>query len=139
MTQTERRMTADEFETLKELVRWRRNHGVDFDFRSATLRLGDGRTIAWNTESALHWPRAAEIGVNPVRHRPLMWHEVESVTQAIDTLVALGYLPVRFSSAYRYGWDAANTWMKPEIDPERFRQMFQDVSSISFPALPAAW
>lgn len=106
MTEAKQRMSLDEVALLRELVRWRRNHGVDYDFAGATLRLADGRTIAWNTYSALHWPRAGEVGVRDCRLRPLTWHEVESVTQAVDVLVALGYLPARLSSAYRAGWDA---------------------------------
>jgi hypothetical protein len=33
---------------------------------------------------------------------------VTTVTEAVDVLVALGFLPARFSSAYRSGWDKAN-------------------------------
>jgi hypothetical protein len=34
---------------------------------------------------------------------------VTTITEAINVLVALGYLPPRFSSAYRSGWNASNS------------------------------
>lgn len=133
------RMTADEVALLKEVVRWRRNHGVDYDFRGAAYKMADGRRIAWNTVSALHWPRAGEVGVYPCARRPLDWHQVESVTQAIDVLVALGYLPLRFSSAYRAGWEAAMVWEKCTDDDAVFARMFHDPANVSFPAAEVAW
>lgn len=133
------KMTIDEVALLRELVKWRRNHGADYDFQGATLRLADGRTIAWNTTSALHWPRAGEVGVRDCRLRPLVWHEAETVTQAVDVLVALGYLPARFSSAYRAGWENAMIWEKCDGNDVIFRLRFHDSENISFPAVEPAW
>jgi hypothetical protein len=35
------------------------------------------------------------------------WYRAHSVTEAVDLLAALGYLPARFSSAWWAGWNAA--------------------------------
>lgn len=135
---TMRKMTAEEFALLCELARWLRNSGAQRGPYGAMVRLGDGRTIAWETVGALHWPRAGEVGVHPDRHRPLSWCEVENVTQGVDVLVALGYLPMRFSSAYRAGWDASAAW-HGEVDDATFARMFHDPEHIAFPAVGAAW
>jgi hypothetical protein len=106
-TETMRRMTADEMTLLIRLRRWLGNIGAIRTTWGDGMRLPDGRQLEWRTEMAPHWPRYAEIGVHPDRRSPLRWTEVESVTQAVDIWVALGYLPVRFSSEYRAGWNAA--------------------------------
>jgi hypothetical protein len=135
-----RHLTADEIGLLKEVARWRRNHDVTF-----SLHKGAG----WWTRGWVSWdePRNAagirrsvtfeldkEAGLGEVSDyhgQSFRWHEVNSVTQAVDVLVAYGYLPPRFSSAYRAGWDARAdatdadgcldlfTWpeLAPAVDP----------------------
>lgn len=138
--QPEGRMTVDEVALVREIVRWRRNRKAEYEHAWAALRMTDGRSIAWNTYSALHWPKAGEIGVcADRRRRPLCWHEVHSVTEAVDVIVALGYLPQRFSSAYRAGWENAMIWEKCDDHDLVFRQRFQDPENISFPATESAW
>lgn len=60
--------------------------------------------------------------------------EVRSVTQAVDLLVALGFLPQRFSSAYRAGWHAAWVWETGLAPQEEFKRLFHDPDNTSFPA-----
>lgn len=100
-------MTGDERLLLAALRRWLRENKAYPTCWGTGYRLADGRQIEWETTGARRWPHFAEVGVHPDSHRPLTWHEVQSVTQAVDVLVALGYLPVWFSSAYRAGWDSA--------------------------------
>lgn len=117
-----RPMTADEAALLLRLRRWLRDSGATRTTWGDGIRLADGRQIEWRTEMARRWPRAAEVGVHPDRHSPLTWCEVESVTQAVDVLVALGYLPVRFSSAYAAGWNVGREDMEhPVASGSEFR------------------
>lgn len=114
-TETERRMTAEEFLLLLRLRRWLGEIRAARTTWGDGMRLPDGRQIEWRTEMARRWPRHAEVGVHPDRHSPLSWCEVASVTQAVDVLVALGYLPVRFSSAYARGWNAGREDMEHPV------------------------
>lgn len=141
--QPEGRMTVDEVALLREIVRWRRGRKAEYEHAWGSLRMPDGRSITWNTYSALHWPRTGEIGVcADRRRRPLSWHEVHSVTEAVDVIVALGYLPPRFSSAYRAGWEASRVWHDPDechVPTPEFKRMFHDPDNIAFPAVESAW
>lgn len=99
------RLSLDEIAVLREIVQWRRTGGGEFVWASPAYRLADGKVFAWL------WPRSQatcmKVGVTPDYLRvSFVWHKVASVAQAINLLVALGYLPERFSRAYRAGWEA---------------------------------
>lgn len=101
------RLTLDEIAMLREVVKWRRRSdvGADFDFFYSRYLFNGGRVFMWlkpNSQAT-----CMKVGITP--HYGVVasvWHKVASVTQALDLLVALGYLPARFSTAYRAGWDA---------------------------------
>lgn len=109
MTMEQRpRLSLDELAVLREVVKWRRRSdvGADFDFFSPSYRFNGGRAIMWLTPSSQ--ATCMKVGVTPDYSRvQSVWHKVASVTQALDLLVALGYLPARFSTAYRAGWEAS--------------------------------
>jgi hypothetical protein len=140
MPDTETRtMTVTEIALMREVVKWRRNHGVDF-YRWRTI----GRFMEW-TDRATDRSVAHDLGVSEVSHGSRQGiHDridVQSVTQAVDILVALSYLPPRFSSAYRAGWHAAQVWESPAMhsdDPDEFARLFHDPLNVSFPAPPEA-
>lgn len=101
------RLTLDEIAVLREVVKWRLRSdvGADFDFSSPGYRLNGGRAFMWLKPGSQ--ATCMKIGVTPKYSKAeSVWHKVTSVTQALDLLVALGYLPARFSTAYRAGWDA---------------------------------
>lgn len=108
-TEEQKRLSLDEISVLRELAKWRRRSdvGADFDFFSPAYRFNGGRTIMWLTPGSQ--ATCMKVGVTPnYTGVQAVWHKVASVAQAIDLLVALGYLPARFSTAYRAGWDAYN-------------------------------
>lgn len=138
METQDRRMTTEEVGLLKELVRWRRNRGgVTVGSKGyGHIKLADGRTLWWQTRLCMNWPHRGEIGVHESSWRPPSWHQVESVTQAVDIVVALGYLPQRFSSAYRAGWNASAVWHGSDdyhVPTEEFQRLFHNPDNISFP------
>lgn len=108
-----RRLTPEEIGLLKQVFRWRRDNGKTF-FLSHSF--GPHGFLSWdeprNTDGVRRgvtfdreWPD--RIGETTSYHRQTFrWHEVADARQAVDLLVAYGYLPARFSSAYRAGWDA---------------------------------
>jgi hypothetical protein len=113
---TARRMTADEIALMRAIVVWRRAEGVDF-WRARDVL---GRFVQWSAAGR----GALQVSVDLMRGDDgpyaLMQAGRKGVlggikladdygfTQAVDMLVALGYLPARFSSAYRAGWNAAH-------------------------------
>jgi hypothetical protein len=116
-------LTADEIGLLREISKWRRANGVTF-FQWREGR-GFGAMTEWKRwPSGWHGPQM-NVTYEPNRYEGEAFPRivatrdykgagfselpVSSVTQAVDVLVALGYLPVRFSSAYRAGWDAAQS------------------------------
>lgn len=137
-----RTMTADEIGLMREIVKWRRNHGVTY-WRA---RNPIGRFCQWKDDGD-RWSRRSvghDLG-DPYVSAGAAYsaHDirvpVQSVTQAVDVLVALGYLPARFSSAYRAGWDSSTLWHDPDVDPAAFRKAFHDPWNISLPALDPTW
>jgi hypothetical protein len=103
---------------LREIARWRRNGGqwTYFQWRP-------GRNFGAFTEwSRFESDRNVKVSYDPgsesrfpgltvtidYRCEPVKELPVRTVTEAVDVLVALGFLPARFSSAYRVGWDKAN-------------------------------
>ena len=101
---TKRRMTAAEMVVLREIVRWRRVTGGEYLHHASCLRLGDRSQIAWLATDS--YATCMKVGVSrDYAVQPYSWHRIDSVQQGIDLLVALCYLPMRFSSAYRAGYD----------------------------------
>lgn len=137
---TKQRLTPDEIALLREIARWRRNNGCDLIFQLAdVLRLADGRAFTWLRPGS--HAVCMKIGVTQdyASGGPFTWHRVVSITQGVDLLVALSYLPPRFSSAYRAGWRAATVWHTGDGQGRLFRELFHDPANISFPASDLAW
>lgn len=134
-------MTLDEMAVLRELARWRRSKGHDYVVGhglTPTYRLADGGAICWLGPKSQ--ATCMKIGVTKDYGRiMLVWHRVESVAQALDMLVVLGYLPARFSTAYRAGWEAATVWRLDNSNGPTFKRLFHDPENISFPAWEAPW
>jgi hypothetical protein len=114
-------LTAEEIGLLKEIVRWRRSHDVSFYLtRGKNTFAGPYGFMEWarfsdapdggprvRSSVAIDRDEPDRVGeARDYRYGTYSYHRVASVTQAVDLLVALGYLPARFSTAYRAGWDA---------------------------------
>jgi hypothetical protein len=125
MNVTTGKLTAEEVALLREVFRWARNHDVTRTAWGDAWRQGLRGKMVCRDENTIGW--AVD------RHADYHWLAVDSVTQAIDVLVAVGYLPQRFSSAYRSGWNAAAMWEHPSRDEDEFRRLFHDPDNISFP------
>lgn len=146
-------LTPDEISLLREIARWRRNHKVSyFQWRP---RQGLAVMTEWKkydenglVVNVMYEPDRTHIddpapsvaatrnyyGSEPFRELP-----GRTVTETVDCLAALGYLPARFSSAYRAGWESAMVWEKCDTHDLVFRQKFGDPDNISFPAVEPAW
>jgi hypothetical protein len=131
------RMTVAEIAVMREIVKWRKAEGVDFWRSRAPLGewaewhiRRDGKRLAVivehpKTSPVLGWGRD-EYWV------PITWEPgINTFTQAVDVIVALGFLPARFSSAYRAGWEEA-------LEDERMKTDME-ISDRVAPAAPAAW
>jgi hypothetical protein len=111
-------LTVDEIALLREVARWRRANGVSYFQWRPGCRIGvftewyryDGRkreTLSYEPGSESRCPQVVVTHAYYGGEDKVL--PVETVTQAIDVLVALGYLPQRFSSAYRAGWNASGS------------------------------
>lgn len=99
---------------LREIAKWRRANGVDYWRARGILgrftqwsEIGrDGKQVSIDFERGDEgWCAAMTIG----RKRELGGLKIDdnwTLVQAVDVIVAVGYLPPRFSSAYRAGWEA---------------------------------
>jgi hypothetical protein len=132
-----KRMTTDEIALVREIVRWRRNHGIDF-----VRRLHPYGAPYWKDyrtgREVWQRPNGEQMAMISDRDSLNVAVGADSVTQAVDVLVAYGYLPLRFSSAYRAGWHAATVWEQHPATARRgwedeFKRLFQDPENISFP------
>lgn len=157
-------LTLDEIALLREIARWRRNHKVSY----FQWRPGKGFGVMtewklWVDEPKLYegkshlGKRQINVTYEPDRSgtgepqpRVVVTKDyygsenfrelpTSTVTETIDCLAALGYLPARFSSAYRAGWESAMVWEKCDAHDLIFRQKFGDPENISFPAVEPAW
>jgi hypothetical protein len=148
MPDTETRtMNIAEIALMREIVKWRRNHGGKLIYNLAARRGGpvgiekaSSEAITW-LPSRVDTYRMTEIGWCEFNDlMPWIWYKVRTVTQAVDVLVAIGFLPSRFSSSYRAGWNASALWHGEirEDDEAEFKRLFHDPSNISFPAVPEA-
>ena len=134
MTDTETTtLTTAEIRLYREIVWWCRNHGVTRRHHSWGFmwrEIGGGRRVAFDK-------RGGVIATAKTLDDSYRWHEITTLTQAVDVLVAYGYLPPRFSSAYGAGWDAAQAWFTgdPDAPADRalHRSLFGDPLNISFP------
>lgn len=129
-TEDRPRMSVAEIALMREIIAWRKTHGWQRSaWEGAWIEMATGRRVAAD-------PSASEVGVSAGRYDSYRWHCVENVTQAVDLLATFGYLPARFSSAYRAGWHAAQVWYDgdPDADADEFSRLFHDPENISFPA-----
>lgn len=108
-----RPLTVAEIQLMRALIAWRKEHEIEFVRRrvygapywvDAYRRTAPGRREVWN-ESGSYGPGTFTM-VTDRPHEHYLRTEATSLTQAVDVLVAFGYLPARFSSAYRAGWEA---------------------------------
>jgi hypothetical protein len=112
-------LTTEEIGLLREIARWRRANGVSF----FQWRPGVGFGVFSEWKKYVNRDESVNVSYEPDRSggeekRPrllvarnyyrdeLQVLPVSTITEAVDVLVALGYLPARFSSAYRAGWEA---------------------------------
>lgn len=107
---------------LREIAKWRRGHDVTFfQWRPTGRNFGaftewkqfrntaDGRVqfnVSYEPGGEWRYPRLSVT--SNYKRESVQELPVRTVTEAVDVLVALGFLPSRFSSAYRLGWDKAN-------------------------------
>jgi hypothetical protein len=100
-TETKPRMTVREIALMREIVKWRRANGWIYLHPAAPwVESESGRAVSLTEDG--------DIGITDDYHRAQYeWYRAHSVTEAVDLLAALGYLPARFSSAWWAGWNAA--------------------------------
>jgi hypothetical protein len=130
----QRHLATDEIALMREIIKWRKANGVRFfQWRPG---VAFGAFTEWE-----RWSRGIRIrmayehacgGLIIVdTYGPGGGHEARfqptSVIQAADLLVAYGYLPARFSSAYRAGWEALGMAMTRPYGADGMR----DVSGLS--------
>lgn len=93
-------ITTAEVALLRAIVKWAKTNGYEFNHSIAQYHNPQtGMSVAWLD---------GEVGVSHWNDRKFTWHTADTVTQAVDMLVALRFLPAEFSSAYAQGWDSAN-------------------------------
>jgi hypothetical protein len=134
-TETKQHMSTEEISLMREIVRWRKNHGIDFVRRINPY--GDpywkdyatGREVwFYRNESGMALSGLGDFSTADI--------PATSFTQAVDLLVAYGYLPQRFSSAYRAGWHASRVWEVGSDEfgtSDEFKRLFHDPLNVSFP------
>jgi hypothetical protein len=105
-------MTVDEIALMRAIVRWRRMPApmyprAEFYRRRWSTLSPDWTDVTFDVASVddeadgyatLYYSRGRYVSYEKT--------EVRTVTQAVDLLVAFGYLPPKFSSAYRAGFKA---------------------------------
>ena len=127
------RMTADDIALMREIVQWRKNHEIDFVRRRV---YGSPYWVDYRTGREV-WFEYQNVYPLAIRKEKGGWSDsipARTLTEAVDVLVALGFLPPRFSSAYRAGWHAARIWYHPVGNEREFVRLFHDPENISFPA-----
>jgi hypothetical protein len=137
-------LTVEEIGLLREIARWRRTHGVDyFQWRRG---VAFGQFTEWKAWEA--GPNGRQVR-RRVAYDPAPTGIVSTdkdyyggetvdlppstVVETVDMLVALGFLPAPFSSAYRAGWHASAVWHNCEGAEPEFERLFHDPANISFP------
>jgi hypothetical protein len=133
------RMTLDEIALMREIVWWRRNrvkHGLpETEFVKRKVYGAPYWTEYATGREVWFDPRGQEHALAIVRRKKAWPVRVpaESLTEAVDALVAYGLLPARFSSVYRAGWNASTVWHDPVGQEAEFERLFHDPANISFP------
>ena len=98
-------MTRGERTLLLALFRWARAAELAAGVWPRSWAVGKYR-IDWDRSD----PEMLDVVHTADRNRPYIRTTrrlpVASIAEAVDLLVALGIVPVRFSTAYRAGWDA---------------------------------
>jgi uncharacterized protein (DUF2236 family) len=143
------RMTVQDIALVREIVRWRRNQGVEFYRWPKTIgrfsewkRRLDGKRINVTIDEGGMNATLDYFSLGIVNGIDI---PLGTVSQTVDCLVAFGFLPPRFSSAYRAGWEAAVVWKTayqndgPDPHGEQFRALFHDPENVSFPAVEVSW
>lgn len=115
-------MSVQEIALLKEVARWRRANGVRFFQWRPGVGFGvfsewkryDGRDAQTNVSyepdrSGEEEKRPRLLVARNYYRDELQVLPVATITEAIDVLVALGFLSPRFSSSYRAGWNASDS------------------------------
>lgn len=106
---------AQDVHLLREIAKWRRVAGIDYWRARGNLgrfvqwsEIGrDGRQVSIDFERGDEaWYATMTIG-RRYEIGGVKGNDDWTLTQAIDVLVAVGYLPPRFSSAYAAGWLAS--------------------------------
>jgi hypothetical protein len=127
----QRGLSPADFSLVRAVVTWRRQHAHSSMYPRAefSTNRGWGHFLSW-TEAypaplrarrkvaveVAHYgsddpedcPRQLRLTLDRPGDTGREGTEIEprTVTEAVDLLVAVGFLPARFSSAYRAGWDA---------------------------------
>lgn len=120
-------MTVAEIGVMREIVRWRRTQGYRCEVVSSRVL---GHWVEWEeayNRRSVTVDRSVpeQFAVREVgRFAYNQWYAAKNFTEAVDMLVALGYLPARFSTAYRAGWDAG-------CDSERVRVDWSEYPAVS--------
>jgi hypothetical protein len=123
------RLTDREIALMREIVKWRKANGVHYRGPSKI-----GQFIEWvGQEQAVCFEILdGEIGWGPIGRIYGPWIAVGSVTEAVDLLVALGYLPARFSTAYRDGFGRGREF-------QTYASNWQGSTDHAQSLLPVAW
>ena len=127
------KLTISDIALMRQIIAWRKANGVDFVKREVYgapywARFGGAQVVFAQREEEM-------LGVSPGRkHLTFTWFAVSSFSQAVDVLVAFGYLPARFSTAYRDGWSAGYRVCDGFWDPEG-RSLTQEQIGDVYPAV----
>lgn len=128
---------------LREIARWRRAQGVSF-FQWRRTGRNFGAFTEWDKHEG---KRRINVSYEPggesrypclfvtsdYKRESVQELPVTTVTEAVDVLVALGFLPARFSSAYQSGWDARSAWDGTPI------RLTGDDGQLLVPAVEPTW
>lgn len=122
------RLTTDEIGLMREIVKWRKSrvrHGLqETEFVKRNV-YGAPHWIEYITRCEVWFDRKNEHPM-AIRRDGETWSDVvptQSFTEAVDLLVAYGYLPARFSTAYRSGWEAVGQSMARPLSDDLTRDI----------------
>jgi hypothetical protein len=114
---------------MRQLIAWRKEVGVEIrPERGAWVDMtkpfrGGQRWIT--RDMAASDSGEPEVGFgSDYATSPATWIRVSSLTEAVDILVAKGYVPARFSSAYLAGWDAVTKVLMQPVSKNGTRDAF---------------
>ncbi len=124
------KLTIKDIALMRQIIAWRKTVFVELrSTHGVWMKVGDPddrRAVTWDE---------GEVGLTSHYDRERMrWVGVTSLGQAVDVLVAFGYLPARFSTAYRDGWSAGYRVCDGFWDPEG-RSLTQEQIGDVYPAV----